>query len=208
MISVSILKEIDNYKNAISKINNTNCDYLHLDIMDNTFTNTFSFKKEDVNEIFNISKKNIDVHLMSSDLDNILNYYISLKPNIISFHFEAVNNVDKYIEKIKENNIKVGLAISPDTKVDKIKEYLSKIDIVLVLGVLPGKGGQKFIPSTKDKVIELYKLKNKYNYLIEVDGGINDETIKPLKDYIDIIVSGSFITDSDDYQKQINLLIK
>lgn len=208
MISVSILKEKDNYEQAIDKINNTDCDFIHLDIMDNTFTNNVSFSKEDSKTIVDKSKKKIDVHLMSYDLNNLIDYYISLKPSIISFHYEATNNINEYIEKIKENNIKVGLAINPNTSIDKIKEYLPFIDVVLVLSVLPGKSGQKFIDSTKDKIKELYKIRNKYNYLIEVDGGINKDTIDLVNNYTDIVVSGSFITDANNYQSQIDLLKK
>lgn len=206
MISVSILSKKDDYIDAINKLNDTNMTYLHLDIMDNTFTNNSSFSKEQAKQISTLNNKKLDIHLMSNDLDNILDYYIKLNPDIISIHYEINKDLDKYINKIKENNIKVGLAISPETKVNDIIDYLDIIDVVLVMSVIPGKGGQEFIKNTTNKLKELTKLKDKYNYLIEIDGGINDKTISDIKDYVDIIVSGSFIVNDKDYQKQIDKL--
>ena len=206
MISVSILSVKNDYKKAVERINNTDCEYLHLDIMDNTFTSSSSFTYEESKEINKINNKKLDIHLMSNNIDEVLDDYIKLKPDIISFHYEAVENPEKYIKKIKKNNIMVGLAINPDTLVSEIYEYLDKIDVVLVMSVVPGKGGQKFIDSTIDKLKSLYKLKNNYNFLIEIDGGINNKVINNVKEYADIIVSGSFITNSNNYQEKINEL--
>ena len=207
MISVSILSKKDDYKETIAKLNKTTSDYLHLDIMDNTFTNNISFSYLQAKEISILNNKKLDIHLMSTNLDNILNDYIKLKPNIISIHYEIKKDLNKYINTIKDNNIKVSLAISPNTKVKDIIDYLDKIDIVLVMGVEPGEGGQEYIKDTTNKLKELYSLKDKYNYLIEIDGGINDKTIIDIKKYVDIIVSGSFIVNNDNYQKQIDKLI-
>ena len=206
MISVSILSKKDDYINTIEKINKTNVDYLHLDIMDNTFTKTSSFTKDEIKKISKINNKKLDIHLMSNDLDNWIDECIKLHPDIISIHFEALDNIDKYSKKIKKNNILVGLAINPDTKISKIYEYLDKVDIILVMGVYAGKAGQKYIESTTEKLIELKNLKDKYNYMIEIDGGINNETIKKVKNYTDIVVSGSFITNNENYQEKINEL--
>ena len=204
MISVSILSEKDNYKDAIKKINKTNAEYLHLDIMDNTFTDSISFSYKEAKEISKLNEKKLDIHLMSNKLDNILEDYINLNPDILSIHLEAVSNIDKYINIIKDNNIKVGLAISPSTNVNDIYKYLNKIDVILVMGVIPGKGGQKYIENTTKKLISLNNIKDKYNYIIEVDGGINDETINKVNKYTDIVVSGSFITKSDNYQEKLD----
>ena len=206
MISVSILSEKDNYKYAIEKINKTDADYLHLDVMDNSFTSSISFLYEEAKKVSKLCNKKLDIHIMSNKLDDILDYYIKLKPSIISIHFESVDNIDKYINKIKDNNIKVGLAINPDTNVSEIYPYLDLIDIVLIMGVFPGKGGQKYIESTTKKLIKLKEIKDNYNYLIEVDGGINDKTIDIVKEYVDIVVSGSFITKSDNYQEKLDKL--
>ena len=206
-ISVSILGSLNNYKESVLKLNETTSDYLHLDIMDNTFTDTTSFTYDDSKIISNLNNKKLDIHIMSNDLDNILDDYIKLKPDIISFHFEAVKDIKKYINKIKENNIKASLAINPDTNIDDIKEYLNDLDMVLVMSVYAGYGGQKYIETTTDKLKKIKKIQKNYNILIEVDGGINDETINQVKDYVDIVVSGNYVTKSENYQKQINTLI-
>ncbi len=198
-ISVSILKEKDNLKKIISKLDDTSADYIHLDIMDSTFTKNSSFSLEEIKEI-NSSKK-YDIHIMSTNLDYQINEAIELKPEYISFHVESTKDVLKYINLIKSNNIKVGLAINPKTSLWKIRKYLEIVDLILVMSVEPGEGGQAFIPSTIKK---LKRLKNKKgNFLISVDGGINSETIFNVKDYIDIAVSGSYITSSEDIDNKI-----
>ena len=200
-ISVSILKEKDDFINAIEKLNNTSTDYIHLDIMDSTFTKNSSF---DLNDFYNISTKKYDIHIMSTNLDYQINEAIKLNPEFITLHYESTNSIIKYINLIKENNIKVGLAVSPNTDIDKIKEYLSLVDLVLIMSVEPGLGGQEFILDTVNKLKELNKLKSKF--LISVDGGINNETYKYVKDYVDIVVCGSYITNSDNYEEKINTI--
>lgn len=204
-VAVSILSEKENYKEAINKLNMTDADYLHLDIMDGSFTESISFNIDESKEIGSLSNKKLDVHIMSTNLDTIINEYIILKPNNITFHIEN-KAIDKYIKNIKDNGIKVGLAINPDTNIDIILPYLDKIDTILVMSVVPGKGGQKFMESIILKLKYLKENKNKYNYEIEVDGGINNDTIFLVKDYVDIIVSGSYITNSVNYQDNIDKL--
>ena len=203
-ISVSILKEKDRLNEVINSLQNTSCDFIHLDIMDSTFTSNTSFSLEELNNIAN--NKKYDVHIMSTNLDYQINEAIKLNPELITFHLEATKDIDKYINLIKSHDIKVGLAINPKTRLWKIKKYLNLVDLVLVMSVVPGMGGQKFIPSTIKKI---KKLKSKQSgFLISVDGGINNETIRELKEYIDIAVSGSYITDSDNYEEKIASLKK
>lgn len=196
-VSVSILKEKNNKDKVIDKLINTSADYIHLDIMDGTFTDDSSFDLDS----FKKNNKKYDIHIMSTNLDYQINEAIKLNPEYISFHFESTKDINKYIDLIKQNNIKVGLAISPDTKLYKIKKYLDKIDMLLILSVYPGKGGQDFIEKIVKKIRKAYKIKN--NYIISVDGGINDQTIDKIKEYADIVVSGSYITDSVDYESKI-----
>ena len=205
-ISVSILGKKDNYKEAVNKLNNTNCEYLHLDIMDNTFTNSVSFNYDDSVKISELNNKKLDVHIMSDKLDDMLDKYIKLNPDIISFHYEVTNDLKKYINLIKKHNIKVGIAINPDTNVSEIYPFIEEIDVVLVMSVYAGKGGQKYIEDTTKKLQLLKNMQKNYNYLIEVDGGINNETINNVKDYVDIVVSGNYITSSDNYQDKIYIL--
>jgi len=201
-VSVSILKEKNNKEEVINRLLNTSADYIHLDIMDSTFTNSSSF---DLND-FKLVNKKYDIHIMSTDLDNQINKAIKLNPEYISFHYESTKEIDKYIDLIKKHNIKVGLAISPKTKLYKIKKYLDKIDLLLILSVVPGLGGQTYIEKVTKKIIKANKIKK--NYLISVDGGINNDTINKIKEYVDIVVAGSYITDSEDYENKIMSLKK
>ena len=197
-VSVSILKEKNNVENIIKKLNSSSCDYIHLDIMDNTFTDSYSFELSDFLTIS--TNKKLDVHIMSTNLDYQVKEAIKLDPEFITFHVESTKNIDKYIKLVKEHNIKVGLAISPETNLDSIKEYEDEIDLLLVMSVVPGKGGQTFIPETVDK---LKKINKNRKYLVSVDGGINDTTIKKVNKYVDIVVSGFYITGSEDIENAI-----
>lgn len=205
-ISVSILKEKDNIENVINKINLTDADYIHIDVQDNTYTNNNSFPISDFNNINEYNNKRLDVHLMSTNLESLIDEYSTIKPEYISFHIEATDRPYDYIKKIKSNGIKVGIAINPETDVNKIIEYLPYIDMVLVMSVTPGLGGQSFMDNTSYKMEELSNLKDKYNFIIAADGGINDKTINIINKYIDMVIVGSFVTDSDNYQNSINLL--
>ena len=134
--------------------------------------------------------------------------FAELNVEYITFHVELDKNTEKYINLIHSYGIKAGLAISPDTDIEMIKPYLSMIDMVLVMSVVPGVGGQEFLTQTVDKLkkIKKYIVDNELNLVISVDGGINNETVKKVNKYTDIIVSGSYITNSDDFQKQISSL--
>lgn len=202
-VSVSILKEKDNYLEAIRKVNESNADYIHLDILDNTFIDKKSFDFEQFQNI-NLEKK-LDVHLMSNNLDELIDNYSKLNPEYISIH-EEVGDTIKYINKIKNKGIKVGIVINPETDIEKVYPYLELVDLILIMSVSPGEGGQEFIMDIIGKVQELKEIKDRYNFVIEVDGGINDETIKYIKDYADIVVSGSYITNSYNYNEKINKL--
>ena len=193
-ISASFLT-IDNIDN-VNKLVDCDIDYLHLDIMDGMFVNN-------KNEVININnKKPLDVHLMVNDVYKYIDTYKNLNPLFITFHYEAVTDVLEVVNYIKKFNIKVGLSIKPSTKVEEIIPYLPYLDLVLVMSVEPGQGGQSFIMDTVDKIKKLKELKG--NYLIEVDGGINDNTINLVND-ADIIVVGSYIT-SGDYEERIRNL--
>ena len=200
-VSVSILKNKDKFKETIKEINNTSADYIHLDILDGTFTSEPSFELKKFSRI----KKNIpyDIHIMSTNLEFQVNEAIKLKPEIITLEFEAINRkeVDKYLDLIKEKGIKAGLAINPKTSIRKVKKYFNKIDYLLVMSVEAGLGGQEFIPSTIKKLKKISKLK--HNFLVGVDGGINYENTKLLIDKVDILVVGSYITTSNSYEDQI-----
>ena len=202
-ISLSILS-CNSIEDAINKINNTNTDYLHLDVMDGVFVPNISYNIEEIKYIINNSNKKIDAHFMVNDpikyLENIKDYNLEY----FTFHVE-VDNVEEIIKKIRENNYKVGLSIKPNTDVNILKEYLDVIDLILVMSVEPGMGGQTFINSTVDRIKEIKKIIGNKNIKIAVDGGINNNTIKLIND-ADIAVVGSYITNSTNYQERINIL--
>lgn len=204
-ISASFLSIKNNIKENIIKLDNTNIDYLHLDIMDNVFVPNKSFDINEIKEIILNTKKPYDVHLMVKDIFKYIDDYKQLNPEFITFHYEAHENVEEVINYIKKLNIKVGISIKPNTKVESIKHLLNKIDLVLIMSVEPGFGGQDFIFDTAKKIEEIKSL-NK-DLLVSIDGGINDQTVKHCKN-ADIIVVGSYITNNDNYQEQINKLKK
>lgn len=203
-VSVSILKEYDRLINAVKKVNDSNADFLHIDVMDDKFVNNTKFTKEMVKDIISISKKKIDLHLMVEDL-YLIKEYALLKPDMLTFHVEVIDDF-KIIDYVKSHGIKVGLAINPETKIDKLTQYVDDIDLVLFMSVTPGEGGQEFKEEVVDKIINFKKLAPK-DLIISIDGGVNNKTVSLCK-YAgcDIVVAGSFITNSDNYTKQINEL--
>ncbi|EIE41333.1 ribulose-phosphate 3-epimerase [Mycoplasmopsis canis UFG1] len=173
--------------------------WIHYDVMDGNFVPNTAIE---VSEIKNIDEKSLkhikDAHLM---VVNPYEYVDQLRNHvdILTFHFEAIeNDLDKFEEFLEKNKheLKIGLAIKPNTKVSSIKSFLDKLSLVLVMSVEPGKGGQKFMESSLDKIKELYSIRNNnsYDYLIQVDGGINSETGPMcLKSGADAVVAGTFL---------------
>lgn len=201
-LSGSILK-IKNDQNKIKEMINSGIDYLHLDIMDGIFVNNISLQYNECNEIRNLFKIPLDIHLMVQNPIDYVADFKNLKPKYISFHIET-NDIDKCIDYVKKSNILVGLAINPNTEIEKILPYLEIVDLILVMSVEPGYGGQAFINSSLERINYLneYRTKNNLKFKIEVDGGINIDNIKQINS--DIIVIGSGITDSDNYKEQVN----
>ena len=204
MISASFLSIKENVKDNIEKLDTTTIDMLHVDIMDGLFVENKTWSIEEIVYLLKDTIKPKDVHLMVNDVKKYIDDFKSLKPEYITFHYEATSNVLEMIKYIKSLGIKVGLSIKPNTSVDSIKEYLEDIDLVLVMSVEPGRGGQKFMEDSVSKIDQLYNLRqdNQYHYVIEVDGGINDLTSKKCSK-ADSLVIGSFITNGN-YQEQID----
>lgn len=182
----------------VTKLDKLDIDYLHLDVMDGIFVQNKTYDSNEFNEITKYTNHPKDVHLMVSDVKKYIDDFKTLNPEFITFHFEATPSVKQVISYIRSLGVKVGLSIKPKTDVSEIIDYLPYLDLVLVMSVEPGRGGQGFINESIDKINKLYKLRenNNYHYQIEVDGGINDETIK-LCNNADICVVGSFIAKQD-----------
>lgn len=197
-ISASFLSIKDNLKENIARLTQTDIDYLHLDIMDGNFVENKTWDIEQIKGIINYNKP-LDIHLMVDDVYKYIDQFQVLKPIYITFHYEINYDIMKVIEYIKQYGIKVGLSIKPETDVEQILPYLPYIDLILVMSVDPGSGGQTFISNTTDKIEKLRAIDG--NFLIEVDGGINIDTIDLVKN-VDIIVVGSYITNGD-YEERI-----
>ncbi len=189
-------------------------DYYHIDVMDGKFVenNTEKIMKDYTNQIKQISNIPLDVHLMVEDIASYIEEYIPFSPNRVTFHYEACKDkeeVFKYINMIKEEGIKVGISIKPNTNIEDIYEFLPFIHMVLIMTVEPGKGGQALIPETLEKVRKLkqYINENDIEIDIEADGGINKETIKDVvSSGVDIAVVGNGIIKTENYTKTIKEL--
>ena len=211
-VSTSILSI--NKEDAIQEFYNlevAQTDYFHIDVMDGKFVkqSTIQFMNESAHTIKHISSIPLDVHLMVQDVDKFVEEYIPLLPSIITFHIESFddgdnnkfNKVKDTINKIRNEGIKVGVSIKPDTTVSKIEPIIELVNLVLVMTVEPGLGGQKLIEKTVDKISELYQYreKNGLDFYIEADGGINLDNVDLIKKAgTDIVVCGVAIVKAEN----------
>lgn len=207
-ISTSFLSS-NNIPETLKKLNLTDADYIHVDFMDGKFTKNKTMPFREMKNIYKFTDKRLDVHLMVKKPEKYIPQFATLNTEYITFHIETGENIEENLELIKKYSIKCGLAINPDTKVKELVPYLPLLDMILVMSVEPGKGGQKFIEETTEKLKELKILLAEYksNALISVDGGINDIT-KNKCIGANILVSGSYITNSSNYQEKITSLRK
>lgn len=193
---------------TLKKLNVTDVDYIHVDFIDGRFVVGKKIPFRKLKKINKISSKRLDVHLMTNKLKKYIKRFAILNCEYITFHIEVGKNIEKYINMVHSYGIKCGLAINPDTDIEVLKPYLPMIDMILVMSVVPGYGGQEFIPETVEKIKKLkkYLVENELKVVVSIDGGINNETVKKVKQHVDMIVSGSYITNSNNYQEQIDNL--
>lgn len=205
-LSVSILNSKDR-KEMIDKLNNANISYIHMDVMDGKFVSQNTLSYQELRELSSFSNKKLDVHLMMDNPEEYINNIKDLN-NIenITIHLEIDKDIKKILSMIKSLGIKRGISIKPNTDIKKLLPYLNDIDLILVMTVEPGLGGQPFIETSTARLKEIKKLIKDKDILIEVDGGINSNTINLVKD-ADIVVVGSYITCSDDPISKINSLL-
>ena len=202
----------EHLKDEILKVEALGCEFIHWDIMDGVFVPNKSFPVSAVKENAKIHKMVNDVHIMVADPMNVAPEFIDAGADYVTFHFEALacpKCCKKLIDKIHSLGCKAGISIKPKTNVKVLQELVQYVDLVLVMSVEPGKGGQAFIPSALGKIKKLRKWidKENLNCLIEVDGGINDVTgQKCRKAGVDILVAGSYLYGHDDIKERVESL--
>lgn len=201
ILSPSILSaDFTKLGEEIETIDNAGAEYIHVDVMDGMFVPSISYGMPVIKSIRKSTGKVIDVHLMISEPIRYIADFAASGADMITVHVEACSDVVATIEKIREYKLKVGITLNPDTPVSAIKPYLNRVDMVLIMSVNPGFGGQKFITSSVDKIKEVKRLRDELNlsYDIEVDGGINiDNLATVLEAGANVIVAGSAIFRGD-----------
>ena len=205
-IGVSFLSS-KNIPRDIGLLNDTDVDYIHVDIMDGKFVKNKTMPFREMRHINDYTSKRLDVHLMVEEASKYIPLYAELNTEYITIHVEIEEDIMKDLELIKSYSIKCGLAISPDTKISSLIPYLPYVDMILVMSVYPGEGGQEFIEDSEDRINEVRELLKSYNIpaIISVDGGINDKS-KDKCNNCDMLVSGSYVISSDNFQEKISSL--
>ena len=200
-----------NLERDIKELESIGIDMFHIDVMDGNFVPNISFGFPIIESIRPKTDKVFDCHLMIANPENYVEQFCKVGCDMVSFHIEATNHADRVIQVIKKNGKKAGIVLNPQTPIESIKYLLPKLDYVLIMTVNPGFGGQKFIPEMLEKIEELAKLREEknYNFLIEVDGGVNVETSKACRDKgADLLVCGSFLFGASDKEKTLGELLK
>lgn len=207
-ISPSILSaDFSILKEEIQKLEEA--DYIHIDVMDGNFVPNLTFGPKLVKDIRKYTDKIFDVHLMVNNPENYIDSMADAGADIITIHYESCIHIDRVITRIKDKGLKAGLTLVPSTNENVLQYLLDKIDLILVMSVNPGFGGQKFLYSQLDKIRNIKKMIGNRNIEIEVDGGINEETYKQVIEAgADVLVAGSYVFNSNDYNEAIRKLKK
>ena len=207
MIAPSMLAcDFGNLQSEINLVNNSKADWFHIDVMDGVFVPNISFGTPVMKILQKFAKKPLDVHLMIINPDSYIKKFAELGSEILTVHYEACDHLHRTVQNIKSFNMKAGVAINPHTPVSSLESIISELDLVCLMSVNPGFGGQSFIHNTFQKIRDLKILIEKYNSkaLIEIDGGVNSKNAKKLSDEgADILVAGSFVFKSENPKKTI-----
>lgn len=207
-IAVSVL-DCDDKLEGVKKLNRAAINYIHVDVMDGEFVARKCFvNMNEVREISEVSECPLDVHLMVKEPNLYIEKLGNLDIAFVTIHLEIKEDLNCIIDNIHKMGYKAGISIKPDTNIEDLVPYLAVVDMILVMSVEPGMGGQKFIESTVERIEEITNLiaESGRDILIEVDGGINDVTVKKIAD-VDIAVVGSYVVKSDDYKGRVEKLL-
>ncbi|MCX6253463.1 MAG: ribulose-phosphate 3-epimerase [Bacteroidia bacterium] len=210
LVSPSLLAaDFGNLEKEVSMINKSQADWLHLDIMDGVFVPNISFGFPVIKSVKKVAQKPLDVHLMIVDPDRYLTRFRDTGANILTVQYEACTHLQRTVTEIRNLGMKAGVALNPHTPVSLLKNVLSCIDMVLIMTVNPGFGGQSFIMESYNKITELRKIIDTggYDILIEVDGGIDTKNAsKLIKSGVNVLVAGNSVFSSDDPIETIRML--
>ncbi len=209
-IAPSILSaDFGNLADDVKKVSEAGADLIHCDVMDGHFVPNMTMGPMILEAVKNATDVPLDIHFMVENIPFFIDMYKHLKPEFISFHIEEEKHINRVIQKIRSEGIRPAVVLNPATPVCLLEYIVADVDMVLLMSVNPGFGGQKFIPSVLDKIKELRELAQRKNpkLLIEVDGGVNDKNAPLLKEAgADILVAGSFIFKHPDYKEAIRKL--
>ena len=212
LIAPSVLAaDFANLQRDIEMINNSEADWFHIDIMDGVFVPNISFGMPVLQAISKHAKKTIDVHLMIVDPDRYISTFKKLGADILTVHYEACNHLHRSLQAIKAEGMKAGVAINPHTNVNLLEDVINDIDLVCIMSVNPGFGGQSFIENTYKKVAQLKEIiiRNNASTLIEIDGGVTNKNAKELVDAgADVLVAGSYVFGAENPTEIISNLKK
>lgn len=210
LVAPSLLAaDFGNLQRDIEMVNGSHADWFHVDIMDGLFVPNFSIGTPVVQAIKKHAKKPLDVHLMLADPGKYVPLFARIGANVITVHYEAARHLHRVVNQIKDAGLKAGVCINPHTPVILLEEILPEVDLVLIMSVNPGFGGQSFIPSSIDKIKKLHGMRKMggFDFLIEVDGGVDVKNAKSLVEAgVDILVAGNSVFSSPNPTETIRIL--
>jgi len=207
IVSVSYLKSNESQAEMLKKLDNSSCEMIHVDLTDGVFAGEKNYEIPTILSLLQFIRKPLEFHFMLKNPEVEIESMAILKPKYMIVHVE-IDSVEKQIQKIKAFGSLVGLSINPETPLEVLEPFLKQVSLILVMGVNPGYGGQKYIQTTTEKLKKLNKIRREQNlsFKISLDGGVNESVKNLVKPYCDILVSGAYVCMSDNIEEKIKSL--